>query len=101
MITLQHFMVLSCILFTIGFLGVIINLHNIIVILLSIEIMLLATNILFVSLSYFLKNLDGQILSMFILGVSAAEAAIALSIAMLYFKKKQTVSLQLDERMKG
>jgi NADH-quinone oxidoreductase subunit K len=101
MIEITHFIVLAVILFSLGIIGVIINTHNLIVMLLSIELILLSSNILFVAFSFFQKNIDGQVFSMFLLAVSAAEAAIGLSIILLYFKKKGTVSIHRNDQMKG
>ena len=101
MIEITHFIVLSIILFSLGIIGVIINTHNLIVMLLSIELILLAANILFVSFSFFNANIAGQMFAMFLLAVSAAEAAIALSIILLYFKNKGTISINQKDQMKG
>ena len=83
MIELQHFLILSSLLFLIGVFGIFLNRKNIIIILMSIELILLAVNINFVSFSFFLGDLTGQIFSLFILTVAAAEAAIGLAILVL------------------
>lgn len=101
MITVTHFVLLATILFSIGIVGVIINTHNLIVMLLSIELILLAGNILFVAFSYFHGNLDGQLFSMFLLAITAAETAVALSVILLYFKHKKTVSINQSDQMRG
>ena len=101
MITLTHFVILAVILFMIGIVGVIINTHNLIVMLLSVEVILLAGNILFVAFAYFHGNMEGQLFSMFLLAVTAAETAVALSIILLYFKRKKTVSMNQSEQMRG
>ena len=82
-----HFLVLSTCVFSIGFLGIFINRKNIITILMSIELMLLSANINFIGFSYLLNDLSGQIFSLFILVVAAAEAAIGLAILTIFLKK--------------
>ena len=79
MIEIQHFLILSSLLFLIGVFGIFLNRKNVIIILMSIELILLAVNINFVSFSYFLGDLTGQIFSLFVLTVAAAEAAIGLA----------------------
>lgn len=101
MIDMIHFIGLAVLLFSIGIVGVIINTHNIIVMLLCAELMLLAANILFVAFSFFQKNIDGQLFSIFLLAIGAAEIAIGLSIVLFYFKEKGTVSIHQDDQMKG
>ena len=80
MIGVQHFLTLSSMLFLVGVFGIFLNRKNIIIILMSIELILLSVNINFVSFSYFLNDLMGQIFTLFILTVAAAEAAIGLAI---------------------
>jgi NADH-quinone oxidoreductase subunit K len=100
MITIYHFIILAIILFSIGFVGVIINTHNLIIMLLSVEIMLLASNLLLTTFSFFTSNIKGQVAAMFFLAISAAEMAIALSIVMLYFKRKGTISINQQDQMR-
>jgi NADH-quinone oxidoreductase subunit K len=100
MIEPTHFIILSVILFSLGIIGVVINTHNLIVMLLSIELILLASNILFVAFSFFHKDIEGQVFSMFLLAVSAAEVAIALSVILLYFKRKGTISINQQDQMR-
>ena len=88
-----HFLVLSTCVFSIGFLGIFINRKNIITILMSIELMLLSANINFIGFSYLLNDLSGQIFSLFILVVAAAEAAIGLAILTIFFKKAGSISI--------
>ena len=83
---LDHFLVVAAALFTIGVLGIFINRKNVIVILMSIELMLLAVNINFVAFSVYLNNLVGQVFTMIVLTVAAAEAAIGLAILVVYFR---------------
>ena len=85
MIEIQHFLILSSLLFLIGVFGIFLNRKNVIIILMSIELILLAVNINFVSFSYFLGDLTGQIFSLFVLTVAAAEAAIGLAILVCFF----------------
>ena len=93
-ITLTHFLILSSLLFVIGIGGIFLNRKNIIVILMSIELMLLSVNINFVAFSAYLDNLLGQIFSLFILTIAAAEAAIGLAILVVYFRNKDSVAVE-------
>ena len=96
-----HFLVLSTSIFAIGFLGIFINRKNIITILMSIELMLLSANINFVGFSYLLNDLSGQIFSLFILVVAAAEAAVGLAILTIFFKRSGSISVEEINKMKG
>jgi len=101
MLTLSHFMTLSAILFSIGVAGIFLNRKNIIILLMSIELMLLAVNMNFVALSRFLDNMDGQVFVFFILTVAAAEAAIGLAILVTLFRNRQTIDVEDIEEVKG
>ena len=101
MIELQHFLILSSLLFLIGVFGIFLNRKNIIIILMSIELILLSVNINFVSFSYFLGDLTGQIFSLFILTVAAAEAAIGLAILVCFFRNKGSIAVDDANLMKG
>ena len=101
MIELQHFLILSSMLFLIGVFGIFLNRKNIIIILMSIELILLAVNINFVSFSYFLGDLTGQIFSLFVLTVAAAEAAIGLAILVCFFRNKGSIAVDDANVMKG
>ena len=101
MIELQHFLILSSLLFLIGVFGIFLNRKNIIIILMSIELILLAVNINFVSFSFFLGDLTGQIFSLFILTVAAAEAAIGLAILVCFFRNKGSIAVDDANAMKG
>ena len=101
MIELQHFLILSSLLFLIGVFGIFLNRKNIIIILMSIELILLAVNINFVSFSFFLGDLTGQIFSLFILTVAAAEAAIGLAILVCFFSNKGSIAVDDANVMKG
>ena len=96
-----NYFFLSSIVFSVGFLGIFINRKNIISILMSIELMLLAANINFVGFSYVLDDLYGQIFALFILVVAAAEAAIVLAILIIFFNKSGTISVDFINKLKG
>lgn len=95
------YLILSSIIFSIGLLGIFINRKNIITILMSIELMLLAVNINFVGFSFHLNDLSGQIFSLFILVVAAAEAAVGLAILTIFFKRSGSISVEEINKMKG
>ena len=100
-ITLGHYLAVAAILFTIGILGIFLNRKNVIVILMSIELILLAVNINLVAFSAFLGDLTGQIFALFILTVAAAEAAIGLAILVVYFRNRGTIAVEDINLMKG
>jgi NADH-quinone oxidoreductase subunit K len=100
-IGLSHYLTLAAILFTIGVFGIFLNRKNVIIILMSIELMLLAININFVAFSAHLGDLAGQVFTMFILTVAAAEAAIGLAILVVFFRTKGTIAVEDISTMKG
>ena len=100
MITLQTYLTLSATLFAIGIMGIIINRKNIIIVLMSIELMLLAVNFNFVAFSHFNQNITGQVYVFFILAVAAAEAAIGLAILISLYRNKNTISVQELKQLK-
>lgn len=100
-IGLAHYLTLASILFTLGVFGIFLNRKNVIVILMSIELMLLAVNINFVTFSAYLGDLTGQVFSMFILTVAAAEAAIGLAILVVFFRNKGTIAVDEISTLKG
>ena len=100
-IGLVHYLTLGAIIFTIGILGIFLNRKNIIVILMSIELILLAVNINLVSFSVFFNDLIGQIFVLFILTVAAAEAAIGLAIIVAYYRNTGTVHVEEIDSLKG
>jgi len=100
-IGLDHFLAVAAILFTIGVLGIFINRRNVIVILMSIELILLAVNVNFVAFSVFQHNLVGQIFTMIVLTVAAAEAAIGLAILVVYFRNRGDIAVEGANLMKG
>ena len=101
MIGLTHYLVLSGILFTLGVFGIFINRKNVIVILMSIELILLSVNINFVAFSSFLGDLTGQVFALLVLTVAAAEAAIGLAILVVYYRNRGTIAVEDINMMKG
>lgn len=99
-IGIGHFLVLSALLFTVGLCGVLINRKNMIILLMSIELMLLAVNINFVSFSVFWGGYTGQVFSMLVLTVAAAEAAIGLAILVLYYKHRRSIAIEDVSQMR-
>ena len=100
-ITIGHYVLLSTLLFVIGVAGIFLNRKNIITLLMSVELMLLAVNINFVAFSVQLGDLVGQIFTMFVLTVAAAEAAIALAILVVYFRNRATIDVDDISALKG
>ena len=100
-ISLEHYLILAAIIFTIGIVGIFLNRKNLIVILMCIELLLLAVNINFVSFSIFLNDLNGQIFTLFILTVAAAEAAIGLAIIVVYYRNARSISVEDINTLKG
>ena len=100
-IGLGHYLTLAAIIFTIGIIGIFLNRKNVIIILMSIELILLAVNINLVSFSIYLQNLVGQVFTMFILTVAAAEAAVGLAIIVIYYKNKGSINVQQIDSLKG
>ena len=101
MIGLTHYLVLSGILFTLGVFGIFINRKNVIIILMSIELILLSVNINFVAFSTYLGDLTGQVFALLVLTVAAAEAAIGLAILVVYFRNRGTIAVEDINMMKG
>lgn len=101
MITIEHFLILGAVLFSLAIAGIFMNRKNLIVLLMSIELMLLAVNINFVAFSYYLDDLAGQVFVFFILTVAAAEAAIGLAILVIVFRNRGTINVQDLNEMKG
>ena len=98
---MRHYLTVAAILFTLGVFGIFLNRKNVIIILMSIELMLLAVNINFVAFSAFLHDLVGQVFAMFVLTVAAAEAAIGLAILVVYFRNRGTIAVEDINLMKG
>ena len=100
-IGLGQYLTLAAIIFTIGIIGIFLNRKNVIIILMSIELILLAVNINLVSFSVYLQNLVGQVFTMFILTVAAAEAAVGLAIIVIYYKNKGSINVEQIDSLKG
>ena len=100
-ISLGHYLILAATIFTIGIVGIFLNRKNIIVILMSIELILLAVNINLVSFSIYMNDLAGKIFTLFILTVAAAEAAIGLAIIVIYYRNSGTIRVQEINKLKG
>jgi NADH-quinone oxidoreductase subunit K len=101
MIGLEHYLITAAVLFVIGIFGIFLNRKNVIVILMSIELMLLAVNINFIAFSSHLGDLVGQIFTLFVLTVAAAEAAIGLAILVVFFRNRGTIDVEDINVMKG
>ena len=100
-IGLGHYLTLAAIIFTVGIIGIFLNRKNVIIILMSIELILLAVNINLVSFSIYLQNMVGQVFVMFILTVAAAEAAVGLAIIVIYYKNKGSIDVDQISSLKG
>ena len=100
-IGLGHYLTLGAIIFSIGIIGIFLNRKNIIVILMSIELMLLSVNINLVAFSIFLGDLTGQVFALFILTVAAAEAAIGLAIIVVYYRNSGSIRVEEIDKLKG
>ena len=101
MIGLEHYLTVAATLFVIGIFGIFLNRKNIIILLMSIELMLLAVNINLVTFSSFLGDLVGQVFTLFVLTVAAAEAAIGLAILVSFFRNRGTIAVEDVNLMKG
>ena len=101
MIGLSHYLTVAAILFTLGVLGIFINRKNVIVILMSVELILLAVNINLVAFSTHLNDITGQIFALFVLTVAAAEAAIGLAIRVVFFRNRGSIAVEDVNMMKG
>ena len=100
-IALGHYLAVAAILFTLGILGIFINRKNVIVILMSIELILLAVNINLVAFSSFLGDLVGQVFALLVLTVAAAEAAIGLAILVVFYRARGSIAVEDINLMKG
>ena len=101
MISLSHYLIVAAILFGLGLAGILINRKNIIILLMSIELMLLAVNTNFIAFSHFLGNNLGEVFVFFILTVAAAEAAIGLAIMVVLFRNTHTIEVEKLDTLKG
>lgn len=100
-IGIMHYLIVSALMFTIGIAGIFLNRKNIIIILMSVELILLSVNINFVAFSAFLHDLVGQIFALFVLTVAAAEAAIGLAILVVFFRNRGSIAVEDVNVMKG
>jgi len=100
-IGLSHYLSVAAVLFTLGIFGIFLNRKNVIIILMSVELILLAVNINLVAFSVFLQDLTGQVFAMLVLTVAAAEAAIGLAIIVVYFRNRGTIAVEDLNLMKG
>lgn len=101
MIGVSHYLAVSAALFVLGVLGIFINRKNVIIILMSIELILLAVNINFIAFSAYLHQVHGQVFAMFVLTVAAGEAAIGLAILVIYFRNRGTIAVDDADMLKG
>ena len=101
MITLEHYLTVAAMLFVIGIFGLFLNRKNVIILLMSIELMLLSVNINFVAFSSYMNDLVGQVFTLFVLTVAAAEAAIGLAILVSFFRIRGTIAVEDVNVMKG
>ncbi len=100
-IGLAHYLTVAACLFTLGMLGIFLNRKNVIIILMSVELILLAVNINLVAFSAFLGDLVGQVFALFVLTVAAAEAAIGLAIVVVYYRNRGSIAVEDINMMKG
>jgi NADH-quinone oxidoreductase subunit K len=100
-IGLGHYLIVAAIIFTIGIFGIFLNRKNVIIILMSIELMLLSVNINLVAFSSFLNDMVGQVFALLVLTVAAGEAAIGLAILVTYFRNRGTIAVEDINMMKG
>ena len=101
MISLEHYLFLGAIIFTLGVLGIFLNKKNLIIILMSIELILLSVNINFIAFSSYINDISGQIFAMLTLTVAAAEAAIGLAIIVVYYRNAGTIRVEEIDKLKG
>ena len=101
MIDLVHYLTVSTILFLVGMWGIFLNRKNIIIILMSIELLLLAVNFNFIIFSVYLDDIVGQVFALFVLTVAAAESAIGLAILVIYYRIKGTIAIEFVNLLKG
>lgn len=100
-VSLSHYLIVAGVLFTLGIFGIFLNRKNLIVILMSIELMLLAVNINFIAFSAFLGDLVGQIFTLLVLTVAAAEAAIGLAIIVVFYRAHRSIAVEDINELKG
>ena len=101
MIPLAHYLILAAVLFSIGVVGIFLNRKNLVILLMSLELLLLSVNINFIAFSYYLGDIAGQVFVFFILTVAAAEAAIGLAILIVLFRARRTINVEELDSLKG
>lgn len=100
-VTLAHYLMLGGVVFTVGLLGIVLNRRNVIMILMAIELLLLAVNLNFVAFSAHLGDPTGQVFTLFVLTVAAAEAAVGLAILVVFFRLRGTIAVDDIQELKG
>lgn len=100
-ISLEHYLILACLLFSVGATGLFMNRKSVITILMAIELMLLAVNLNFVAFSVYLEDMVGQVFSLIVLAIAAAEVSIGLAILVLYFRNRGSIEIEDINQMKG
>ncbi len=101
MIPLSHYLILGAIMFSLSVIGIFLNRKNLVILLMSIELMLLAVNINFIAFSHYLQDLAGQVFVFFVLTVAAAESAIGLAILIVLFRNKESINVEDVDSLKG
>ncbi len=101
MIPLSHYLILGAILFAVSVVGIFLNRKNVVILLMSIELLLLGVNMNFLAFSHYLQDIAGQVFVFFILTVAAAEAAIGLAILIVLFRSRQTINVDELDSLKG
>ncbi len=101
MIPLSHYLILGAVLFCLSVVGIFLNRKNVVILIMSIELMLLAVNINFIAFSHYLDDIAGQVFVFFILTVAAAEAAIGLAILIVIFRNRRTINVEDLDVLKG
>lgn len=101
MIPLAHYLILGAVLFSLGVVGIFLNRKNLVILLMSLELLLLAVNMNFIAFSHYLADIAGQVFVFFILTVAAAEIAIGLAILIVLFRSRQTINVDQLDSLKG
>ena len=101
MIPLSHYLILGAIMFSLSVIGIFLNRKNLVILLMSIELMLLAVNINFIAFSHYLQDIAGQVFVFFVLTVAAAESAIGLAILIVLFRTKHSINVEDVDGLKG
>jgi NADH-quinone oxidoreductase subunit K len=96
----EHYLIVSAILFCLGLAGILLR-RNMLVMLMSVELMLNAVNLSFVTFSYYNQNLDGQVIVLFVMAIAAAEAGVGLALAVMLFKKFKELNISFFEHLRG